>query len=222
MAICLTLSCKQRSQQVQMDESAFVFGTEHIDGDAADYSRPAVIMGHIANREVYAKTQEISLVIPFYDRVSDKQTSAIYDDRFAFSLSPYAPRTISMPPYVAHMVVCPGDSIHVELDFADLAKVVYSGDVPGISINGGKPRPPDRLACVRLTEDACQDALLAKARDHGLWAFSIGITHRFQCGDGSFDFSDIDRLVRHILSIWPEAYFYSVAVVVKLGICSPP
>ena len=45
MAICLTLSCKQRSQQVQMDESAFVFGTEHIDGDAADYSRPAVITG---------------------------------------------------------------------------------------------------------------------------------------------------------------------------------
>ena len=114
MAICLTLSCKQRGQQVQMDEEA-------------DYTRPAVITGHIANREVYPKTQEISIIIPFYDRVSDRQTSAIYDDRFAFSLSPYAPRTISMPPYVAHMVVCPGDSIHVELDFADLAKVVYSG-----------------------------------------------------------------------------------------------
>lgn len=127
MGICLTLSCKQHGQQVQMNESAFVFGTEYIDGDAADYSRPAVITGHIANREVYPKTQEISLVIPFYDRVSDKMTSAIYDDRFAFSLAPYAPRTISMPPHVAHMVVCPGDSIHVELDFADLAKVVYSG-----------------------------------------------------------------------------------------------
>ena len=148
MAICLTLSCKQRSQQVQMDESAFVFGTEHIDGDAADYSRPAVIMGHIANREVYAKTQEISLVIPFYDRVSDKQTSAIYDDRFAFSLSPYAPRTISMPPYVAHMVVCPGDSIHVELDFADLAKVVLSAKIPyrvfceGFFVNSGPKNVP--------------------------------------------------------------------------------
>ena len=109
MAICLTLSCKLRGQQVQMDE------------------RPAVITGHITNREVYPKTEEISLVIPFYDRASDKMASAIYDDRFAFSLLPYAPRTISMPPYVAHMVVCPGDSIHVELDFADLAKVVYSG-----------------------------------------------------------------------------------------------
>ena len=127
LAISLALSCKQRGQHVQMDESAFVFGTEYIDGDAADYARPVVITGHIANRDVYPKTQEISITIPFHDRVSDKQTSAIYDNRFAFSLVPYAPRTISMQPYVEHMVVCPGDSIHVELDFANLAKVVYSG-----------------------------------------------------------------------------------------------
>ena len=127
MAICLTLSCKQRGLQGQMDESAFVFGTEHIDGDEADYSRPAIITGHIANPEVYPKTQTISITIPFYDRVSQKQTSAIFEDGFGFSLVPYAPRTISMPPYIEQMVVCPGDSIHVELDFADLAKVVYSG-----------------------------------------------------------------------------------------------
>lgn len=37
MAVCLLSSCKQRSQQGQMDESAFVFGKEYIDGDAADY-----------------------------------------------------------------------------------------------------------------------------------------------------------------------------------------
>ena len=127
MAACLLFSCKQQSQQGQMDESAFVFGTEYIDGDEADYSRPAVITGHIANREVYPKTQAISITIPFYDRVSQKQTSAIYEDGVGFSLVPYAPRTISMPPYIEHMVVCPGDSMHVELDFADLAKVVYSG-----------------------------------------------------------------------------------------------
>ena len=32
-----------------------------------------------------------------------------------------------MPPYIDHLVVCPGDSIHVELDFSDLGKVQYSG-----------------------------------------------------------------------------------------------
>ena len=83
-----------------MDETAFVFGTEYIDGDASYYSRPAVITGHIANREVYPKTQEVSITIPFYDRVSQKQTSAIYEDGFGFSLVPYVPSTISIPPYI--------------------------------------------------------------------------------------------------------------------------
>ena len=127
VALCLSFSCKQRTRQGQMDESAFIFETENIKGDAAVYSRPAIITGHISNRVVYPKTQEISIVIPFYDRVSQRQTSAIYEDRFAFSLVPYASRTISMPPYIDHLVVSPGDSIHVELDFADLSKVVYSG-----------------------------------------------------------------------------------------------
>ncbi len=84
-----------------------------------------MITGHIANREVYPKTQEISLVIPFYDRVSDKMTSAIYDDRFAFSLVPYAPRTISMPPHVAHMVVCPG--VMYETPFQKRMAADYQG-----------------------------------------------------------------------------------------------
>ena len=126
-AIFAVPSCKQRGVQNGMDESAFVFETSNIKGDEADYSRPAVITGHISNREVYPKTTEISIVIPFYDRVSEKQASTIYEDSFAFSFVPYAPRTISMPPYIDHLVVCPGDSIHVELDFADLGKAVYSG-----------------------------------------------------------------------------------------------
>jgi len=126
-AIFFFSSCRHRSEQNGMDESAFVFETSNIKGDEADYSRPAVITGHISNREVYPNTSEISIVIPFYGRVSEKQASTIYEDSFAFSFVPYAPRIISMPPYIEHLVVCPGDSIHVELDFADLGKVVYSG-----------------------------------------------------------------------------------------------
>jgi hypothetical protein len=125
--IFVTPSCQQRSEQNGMDESAFVFETANIKGNEADYSRPAVITGHISHREVYPQTTEISIAIPFYDRVSEKQTSAIFEDTFGFSFMPYAPRTISMPPYIDHLVVCPGDSIHVELDFSDLGKVQYSG-----------------------------------------------------------------------------------------------
>ena len=75
--ICLASSCKQRNVQNGMNDSAFVFETENIKGNEADYSRPAVITGHISHREVYPNTTVISIEIPFYDRVSEKQTSAI-------------------------------------------------------------------------------------------------------------------------------------------------
>ena len=121
-----TLLCACR-QNVISDPAAFVFSTENVEGDEAYYSKPAVITGHIANREVYPNTKDVSITIPFYDRVDTKQTSVIYEDRFAFSLVPYAPRTISMEPFVEHMLVCPGDSLHVELDFAELGAVSFSG-----------------------------------------------------------------------------------------------
>ena len=127
MTLIFTLSCRQEGGNDGMDESVFIFDTENVEGDASYYSRPAVITGHISNRKVYPNTTEISIVIPFYERISQKQTSVIYEDAFAFSFVPYAPRTISMPPYIDHLMVCPGDSIHVELDFADLTKAVFSG-----------------------------------------------------------------------------------------------
>ena len=95
--------------------------------DESYYSQAAVITGHIANRDVYPNTNEISIMLPFYDRVDSRQTSLIYDDEFGFSVLPYAPRTVSMAPFVDHMVICPGDSIHVDLDFAELGKVSFSG-----------------------------------------------------------------------------------------------
>ncbi|MBQ6687639.1 MAG: hypothetical protein IJN02_00225 [Bacteroidales bacterium] len=114
MSIFILSSCTtDRMDRQMMDESY--------------YSQAAVITGHIANRDVYPNTNEISITLPFYDRVDSRQTSLIYDDEFGFSVLPYAPRTVSMAPFVDHMVICPGDSIHVELDFAELGKVSFSG-----------------------------------------------------------------------------------------------
>lgn len=121
--ILLATGCQSRTEEV----TEFVFATDNIEGDAGYYSKAAVITGHILKRDVYPETKEVSITIPFYDRVDSRQTSGIYEDEFAFSLLPYAPRTISMEPFIEHMVICPGDSIHVELDFSDLAKVMYSG-----------------------------------------------------------------------------------------------
>ena len=130
VGILITTACVMFyacSQNPSIDSIDFVFSTENVEGDEAYYSKPAVITGHIANREVYPNTKDVSITIPFYDRVDTKQTSGIYEDRFAFSLIPYAPRTISMEPFVEHMMVCPGDSLHVELDFAELGAVSFSG-----------------------------------------------------------------------------------------------
>ena len=120
----LCYSCRQNPST---DSTDFVFSTESVEGDETYYSKPTVITGHIANREVYPNTKDVSITIPFYDRVDTKQTSGIYEDRFGFSLIPYATRTISMEPFVEHMMVCPGDSLHVELDFAELGAVSFSG-----------------------------------------------------------------------------------------------
>ena len=122
-----TLLCACR-QSVVNEPGDFVFSTENIEGDETFYSKHAVITGHISNRDVYPSTTEISLTLPFYNRVDSRQTSRIHDDGFGFSVLPYAPRTVSMAPYVDHMVICPGDSIHIELDFADLGKARFSGN----------------------------------------------------------------------------------------------
>ena len=121
-----TLLCACRHNVIS-EPADFVFSTENIEGDEAYYSKPAVITGHIANRDIYPNVTEVGITIPFYDRVDNRQTSLIYEDRFGFSVLPYAPRTISMAPYVDHVVICPGDSLHVELDFAELGAVSFSG-----------------------------------------------------------------------------------------------
>lgn len=118
------IACRPQASESSED---FVFLTDNIEGREEYYSKPAVITGHIDNRDVYPGTTEISVTLPFYDRVDSKQTSMIFDDRFAFSLLPYAPRTISMKPFIDHLMLCPGDSIHIEIDFAELGKVGYSG-----------------------------------------------------------------------------------------------
>ena len=115
LTLCLLPSCGRSS------------GTARIADDAAGCARPAVITGHISNRERYPHTREVRLLIPFYGHTPERQTSPIQEDCFSFTLVPYAPRAISMPPFIDHLVVCPGDSIHIEMDFANLGYVEYSG-----------------------------------------------------------------------------------------------
>ena len=123
----LCASCGGQRQKPEGEDGYPEFS--NIQGDEQTYSRPVIITGHISHREVYPNTKEISLTIPFFDRVEQQTTSWIGEDgSFALSFLPYAPRSVSIPPFIDHLLVCPGDSIHIELDFADIGTVVFSGD----------------------------------------------------------------------------------------------
>ena len=123
-ALILLSACRQNTV---VEPADFVFSTDNIDGDESYYSKPVVITGNIDNHDVYPNVTDISITVPFYDRVDNKQRSVIFNDKFGFTVLPYAPRTVSMLPYIDHIVLCPGDSIHIELDFADLGNVTFSG-----------------------------------------------------------------------------------------------
>ena len=55
-----TLLCACR-QNVISEPADFVFSTENIEGDEAYYSKPAVITGHIANRDIYPNVTEVGI-----------------------------------------------------------------------------------------------------------------------------------------------------------------
>lgn len=97
------------------------------DAEPAD-ERQAIITGNIANRDVYPNTADITISLPFYDRWDRQQKSRIWDDTtFSFEMQPYALRDISMAPFVDRLLISPGDSLHIELDFGDFNKVSFSG-----------------------------------------------------------------------------------------------
>lgn len=99
------------------------FGTESAD------ERPAIITGTIANRDTYPNTTDITISLPFYDRWSRQQKSRIWDDAsFSFETLPYALRDISMAPFVDRLLISPGDSLHIGIDFDDFNKVSFSGN----------------------------------------------------------------------------------------------
>lgn len=112
--IILCISCARKAP--------VSFGTESAD------EKPAIITGIIANRDAYPKTTDITISLPFYDRWSRQQKSRIWDDAsFSFETLPYALRDIAMAPFVDRLLISPGDSLHIEIDFEDFNNVSFSG-----------------------------------------------------------------------------------------------
>lgn len=128
--VCIAIvSCKD-NQPGLMEQADIISDLSIVETQDSESTKPAIITGHIKNRDRYPDEKVMRITIPFYGRVPYVTLiSPIWsDDTFSFQFFPYATRQISMPPYADEIIISPGDSIHYEIDFADLLSVSCSGN----------------------------------------------------------------------------------------------
>ena len=128
LACILICSCRN-TQETPMELPDIISDLSVTSAPKSDYTKPAIITGHIRNRQVYPDTKDVILTIPTFGSVPITVTSAIWDDNsFWFQFTPYAMRQVSILPYMPEIIISPGDSIHLEIDFADLLNVSCTGN----------------------------------------------------------------------------------------------
>ena len=114
--ICLILfitGCKERNQSIETE----------------DIGEQAIVTGTIKNRDHYPQVKELILQLPHFQGEGISYISPIADDNsFYFSFQPHAKICeVSIKPYIEHLYVQPGDSIHIEIDFMDLLNLNFNG-----------------------------------------------------------------------------------------------
>lgn len=86
-------------------------------------------------------------------------------------------------------------------------KVVYSGKVPGFSING-RIVPPHVLSCMDFMPSRQQDEEIKHTAEAGISIYATGFyIEAFHCGNGQYDFEEFNLSMRRTLAINPNAYF---------------
>lgn len=127
LACILVFSCKN-NPELPYELTDIISDLSVTSAPEADYTRPAIITGHISNRQVYPDTREVRLTIPTLGSVPITIDSPIWgDNSFSFQFTPYALRQVSINPYMPEIIIGPGDSLHFEIDFADLLNISCTG-----------------------------------------------------------------------------------------------
>ena len=101
--------------------------------EGSDMQGEVIITGHVKNRDFYPHVEEIVLNLPFFRKGQVSYTAPIdKDDSFYFNFQLDAKICeVSIKPYMEHLYVEPGDSIHLEIDFKDMLH-------PGVTGNGAE------------------------------------------------------------------------------------
>lgn len=88
-----------------------------------------VISGKIQHTEVYPTSNEMfAEVVDFRDRKTVFKDSIQKDGSFKIIIYLYAAQDVKMRPLLDRILLHPGDSIFINIDFKDLGKVQFSGD----------------------------------------------------------------------------------------------
>ena len=127
LACILVISCKN-NPELPYELTDIISDLSVTSAPEADYTKPAIITGHISNRQVYPDTREVRLTIPTLGSVPITIDSPIWgDNSFSFQFTPYALRQVSINPYMPEIIIGAGDSLHFEIDFVDLMNVSCTG-----------------------------------------------------------------------------------------------
>lgn len=97
---------------------------------SSDKQGEVIITGQIKNRDFYPHVNEIVLHLPFFREGKVTYTTDITEDNsFYFSFMLHAEMCeVAIKPYIEHLYVQPGDSIHLEIDFKDMPHPVINGN----------------------------------------------------------------------------------------------
>jgi thiol-disulfide isomerase/thioredoxin len=88
-----------------------------------------VISGKVQHMEIYPTTKELfAEVTDFSDRIGDFKGSINEDGSFKIVFDLYANQDIKIRPLIDKIILHPGDSIYIEIDFNDIGNVRFSGD----------------------------------------------------------------------------------------------
>jgi thiol-disulfide isomerase/thioredoxin len=88
------------------------------------------VTGFVHNREIYPNTRDITINVAHIsgrERVSQMRTPISDDGTFRFVIDLARPQDVTMSPFLDFLYLIPGDSLHIELNFADLSDVRLSG-----------------------------------------------------------------------------------------------
>jgi thiol-disulfide isomerase/thioredoxin len=97
--------------------------------EKVDIPKRTVISGKILNLDVYPTTKEIFVeVFDFRDRKTVFKDYINEDGSFKIVFDLYAKQDIKMTPLLNRIILNPGDSIFIALDFSDISKVHFTGD----------------------------------------------------------------------------------------------